>query len=129
MKPEDLEQVRDHHVAICAGGLVERRAFAEAQRFRHVDLHVIDEVAVPDRLEQTIGEAERQDVLRRLLAEKMIDAEDLLFVEHLVQLGIELDRAREIGAERLLHDDARVRDQSGLAEHAHRRERRIRRHG
>ena len=108
---EDLEQVRDHHVAIRAGGFVERRAFAEAQRLGHVDLHVIDEVAVPDGLEQAIGEAKREDVLRRLLAEEMIDAEDLLLVEHFVQLGVELHGAREIRAEWLLHDDARVRDQ------------------
>ena len=62
----------------------------EPQRLGHVDLHVIDEVAIPDRLEQAVGEAERQDVLRRLLAEEVIDAEDLLLGEHLVQLGVEL---------------------------------------
>ena len=84
---QDLEQVRHHHVAIGAGLLVEAGALAEAQRLRHVDLHVVDEVAVPDRLEQAVGEAERQDVLRRLLAEEMVDAEDLLFGEHLVQLA------------------------------------------
>ena len=91
-EPQDLEQVRDHHVAIRARGFVERRALAEAQRLRHVDLHVIDEVAIPDRLEQSVGETEREDVLRGLLAEEMIDAKDLLFGEHFVQLGVELRR-------------------------------------
>ena len=65
---------------------VERRAFAETQRFGHVDLHVIDEIAIPDRLEQSVGEPEREDVLRGLLAEEVIDAEDLLFREDFVQL-------------------------------------------
>ena len=112
MKAEDLEQVRHHHVAIGAGLLVERGALAEPERLGHVDLHVVDEVAVPDRLEQAVGEAERQDVLRRLLAEEMVDAENLLLGEHLVQLGVERHRAGEIGAERLFHDDARALDQA-----------------
>ncbi len=70
--------MRHHHVAERAGRLVEAGALAQAQRLRHVDLHVVDEVAVPDRLEQPVGEAERQDVLRRLLAQEVVDAEDLL---------------------------------------------------
>ena len=107
-EPQDLEQVRHHHVAIRAGGFVERRAFAEAQRLGHVDLHVVDEVAIPDGLEQAVRETEREDVLRRLLAEEVVDAKDLLLGEHLVQLGVQRHRAREIRAERLLHDDARV---------------------
>ena len=89
----------------CAVGFVERRRVAETQRLRHVDLHVIDEISVPDGLEQAVGEAEREDILRRLLAEKVVDAKDLLFVEHLVQLRVQRHRARQVGAERLLHDD------------------------
>ena len=86
---EDLEQVRDDHVAERAGALVEAGALAEAERLGHVDLDVIDEVAVPDRLEQPVREPEREDVLRGLLAEEVVDAEDLLLVEHLVQLRVE----------------------------------------
>ena len=106
--------MRDHHVAIRAGLLVEAGALAQAQRFRHVDLHVVDEVAVPDRLEQPVGEAEREDVLRRLLAQEMIDAEDLVLVEDLVQLGVQRHRACQIGAERLFHDDPGALDEAGL---------------
>ena len=97
----------DDHVAIGAGLLVEADAIADVERLRHVDLHMVDEIAVPDRLEQAVGEAEGEDVLRRLLAEEMVDAEDLVLGEHLVQLGVERDRALEIGAERLFHDDPR----------------------
>ncbi len=78
---EDLEQVRDDHVAEGAGLLVKRGAAAETERFRHVDLHVIDEIAVPDRLEETVGEAEGEDVLSRFLAEEVVDAEDLVFAK------------------------------------------------
>jgi hypothetical protein len=81
--------VGHHHVAERARGLVERRPGGEPQRLGHVDLHVVDEVAVPDGLEQTVGEPEGQDVLRRLLAQEVVDAEDLLFVEHRVQAPVE----------------------------------------
>ena len=66
---------------------------------------MIDEVAVPDRLEQPVGEAECEDVLRRLLAQEVVDAENLIFGKDLVQLGIERDRTCQIRAERLFHDD------------------------
>ena len=111
-----------HHVAIRAGRFVEPGALAEPERLRNVDLHVVDEVAVPDRLEQSVGEAEREDVLRRLLAQEVVDPEDLIFGEHLVQLGIQRHRARQVGAERLFHDDPGPLDEIGFAEHAHRRQ-------
>ena len=120
--------MRHHHVAIGAGGLVEGRATSEPERLRHIDLYVIDEVAVPDRLEKAIGETERQDVLRRLLAQKMIDAENLFFLEYLVQLGIERDRALQIRAEGLFHDDARPLDQSRISQQPDCRQRGIGRH-
>ena len=109
--------MRHHHVAIGAGLLVEGDAIADVEGLRHVDLHMIDEIAVPDRLEQAIGETEGEDVLRRLLAEEMVDAENLVLGEHLVQRVVERDRALEIGAERLFHDDARSAGELGLAQH------------
>jgi hypothetical protein len=120
--------VGDHHVAVGAGLLVEAGALAEAQGLRHVDLHVVDEIAVPDGLEQPVGEAEGENVLRRFLAEKMIDAKDPVLVEHFVQPRIQRHRTREVGAEGLLHDDPRAIDQAGLAEQAHRGQRGVRRH-
>ena len=117
----------DDHVAIGAGLLVEADPVADVERLRHVDLNVVDEIAVPDRLEQPVGEAEGEDVLRRLLAEEMIDPEDLLLVENLVQLRVQRDRGFEIDAERLLHDDARASRQIGVAEHLHGLQRRARR--
>ena len=76
----------DDHVAVGAGALVERGAALEPERLGHVDLHVVDEVAVPDRLEEPVGEAEGQDVLGRLLAQEVVDPEDLVLVEDLVHL-------------------------------------------
>ena len=45
---------------------------------------MVDEVPVPDRLEQTVGEAERKDVQRGFLAEEVVDPEDLPLLEGLV---------------------------------------------
>ena len=42
----------------------------------HGDLHVVDRQVVPERLEQGVGEAQRDQVLHRLLAEVVVDAED-----------------------------------------------------
>ena len=56
-------------------------AVLHAHGLGHGDLHVVDVAPVPDRLEQGVGEAERQDVLHRLLAQVVVDAEDLALVE------------------------------------------------
>ena len=97
-----------HHVAKGAGLLVEARAVAETQRLRHVDLDMVDEVAVPDRLEQAVGEAEGQDVLRGSLPRKWSMRKICSSLKTSCKLGVERDRAVEIGAERLFHDDAAV---------------------
>jgi hypothetical protein len=50
---------------------------------------MINILAIPERLEQTVGEAQRHDVLDRFLAEEMIDPVDLLLPQNLEDLGIE----------------------------------------
>ena len=84
----------DDHVAVGARLLVEAGAGADPERLRHVDLDVVDVVAVPDRLEEAVGEAQGEDVLRRLLAEEVVDAEDLLLAQDLVDGLVELAGAR-----------------------------------
>ena len=58
---------------------------------------------VPQRLEQRVGEAQRQDVLDRLLAQVVVDAEHVLRGEHVVDERVELLGRLEVVAERLLH--------------------------
>ncbi len=82
------------------------------------DLHVVDVVAVPERLEDRVAEAQRDQVLDRLLAEVVVDAEDLPLGEHAVEVGVEGIGAREVVPERLLDDEAReaalvLRDHAG----------------
>jgi hypothetical protein len=100
--------VRHHHVLVGAGHLVEVRSAIQAQSLRDVDLNVVDEVPVPDGLEQPVGEAERKDVQRGFLAEEMVDPEDLPLLEGLMDLIVEGDGTPQIGAKRFLHDDPRA---------------------
>ena len=95
-----------HHVAERPGRLVEFAALLDAHRLRHGDLHVIDPVAVPDRFEQPIGEAERHDALDRVLSQKMIDPKDLVLVQRAQDAGVQLARRIQVMAERLLDHDA-----------------------
>jgi hypothetical protein len=90
-------------------------------------------VGVPDRLEQRVGEAQRQQVLDRLLAQVVVDAEDVVGGEHGVDELVELLRARQVVPERLLDDDAAPAPGLAVVGHAgaahlleHRRERRRR---
>ena len=64
------------HVADGAGFIVERAAALDAEILRHRDLHALDVVAVPERLQKRIREAEEDHVMHRALAEVMVDAED-----------------------------------------------------
>ena len=42
---------------------------------------MIDEIVVPQRLEERVGEAENENVLHRVLAEIMVDAIKLVLAE------------------------------------------------
>ncbi len=106
MKLRIWNSVIGHHVAQRAGRLVEIAAILDTHRLGHGDLHIVDMVAVPQRLEDAVGEAEDHDVLDRLLAQIMVDPVDLLLVQHRQQLGVERLRRGEVVAERLLDDDA-----------------------
>ena len=79
-----------HHVPQGAGALVVAGPVFDPHRFSGGDLDVGDVVAVPDRLEDRVGEAHHQDVLDRFLAQVVVDAEDLALLgaglHHLVEL-------------------------------------------
>jgi hypothetical protein len=66
-----------HHVPEGAGAVVVAGPSLDADRLRGRDLHVVDVVPVPDRLEEDVGEAERKDVLDGLFPQVVIDAVDL----------------------------------------------------
>jgi hypothetical protein len=112
------------HVARSADAVVVPGPAADADVLGHRDLHVVDVVAIPDRLVQLVGEAQRQDVLHRLLAQVVIDAEDRIRRERRAQRVVELPRRGKVMTERLLDDHPApavrlvggVVDQTGVAQ-------------
>ena len=94
--------------SLIAGGadpVVVGRTPGHADVFGHRDLHMVDVVAVPQRLVHLVGEAERQEVLDGLLAEVVVDAEHVVGREDALDDRVALARGPEVGAERLLDDD------------------------
>ena len=112
--------MRDDHVSIRTRGLIEVGTLFNSERLRNVDLNVVDEVAIPDWLEESVGKSEREDVLSRLLAEEVINPEDLLLGEDFMELRIQCNRRFEVHSERLLHDDPRTFNQPRLCQEVHR---------
>ena len=96
--------MRHDHVAERPRFLVEARPHPDRERLGNVDLHMVDVVAVPDRLEHPVGETQRQQVLHGLPADVVIDAKDLLLVEDREKAGVELPSGSEVEPEGLLGD-------------------------
>jgi hypothetical protein len=102
---EHLQEVVLEDVAQRSRLLVERPAVLDAEVLRHGDLHMVDVPAIPNRLEDRVGEPQGEDVLDRLLRQVVVDAVDLVLAEVEVELGVELTRALQVAAEGLLDDD------------------------
>ena len=103
---EQLQQVVLDDVACRADAVVVPGTTADADVLGHRDLHVVDVVGVPDGLVELVREPQRQDVLHRLLAEVVVDAEHRVGREHRGDDVVQLARRLQVAAERLLDDDA-----------------------
>ncbi len=85
----ELEQVVRHHVAQCTGRFIEVAAMLDADRFGNRDLDVVDVIAVPEGLENPVGEPEHHDVPNRLLSKIVVDAVNLILVQYAEDLLIQ----------------------------------------
>ena len=81
---EHLEHVVLQQVADRAGLVVVGGATGDVDVLGDRQLHVLDRVSVPDALPQRVREPEHHQVLHRLLAQVVVDAEQLRLVEGLV---------------------------------------------
>jgi hypothetical protein len=103
---EDLQHVVLHHVAQRADAVIIGNAALQPDRLRHGDLHMLDGARVPQRLEQHVAKAQRQQVLYRFLAEIMVDPENPLLREQRADRVIDRLRGGKVVADRLFHGDA-----------------------
>ena len=92
---------------------------------------MIDELAVPDRLEDAVCESQREHVLDRFLAQVVVDPEELVLGEPLADDGVELLGRGQVASEGLLDDEARPALLPGapLADLAHHYRKGLRRNG
>ena len=78
---QQLQHVVLNHVAQRAGLVIKRATALQAHCLGHGDLNVVDPARVPQRLEQPVAEAQRQQILHRLLAEIVVYAKRPLLRE------------------------------------------------
>ncbi len=94
-----------YHVSQCAALFVITSSFFYADLFSHGYLDRVDKVAVPYRLKQSIGKAERQDILHCFFTEVMIYTVYLVLGEYAPQHLIEVLCSFQIRAKRLFNND------------------------
>ncbi len=102
-----------HHVAQRPDVVVEAAAVLDSEVLGHGDLHAGDAVAVPQGLEDRVGEPQEHDVHRGFLAEEVVDAVDLPLVQVPSQFVVEGIGRGQVMAEGFLDDDARIGGQVG----------------
>ena len=113
---DELDQMVLDHIAQCSNRVIEGSPTLDSEVLRHRDLDASDVVAVPDGLEDRVGEPVHHQVLHRILAEEVVDAKDARFrvvtVDDLVQLG----RACRVTPEWLLDNETPVTCQPGAGQ-------------
>src|SRR5690242_15109494 len=116
---QDLQQVVLDHVAQRADGIVEPAAALDAEVLGHRDLHGRDARALPQLGQRQVGEPQVFQLDDRLLAEEVIDAQDLALVQQPVQPGVQLVGRGQVVAERLLDRGPALAQQFRRAELLH----------
>src|SRR4029077_18077934 len=94
-----------NHVADSARSIVESPPALDSEVFCHGDLHALDMVAIPKRLQERVGKTEEKHVVHRPLAKVMVDAEDSILIERAEQNPVEVLRRGEVPAEGLFDDN------------------------
>ena len=98
---QQLHDVVGDHVAQRACRVKVSAAQFDSDGFRVRDLHMVDVAAVPDGLEDGVVKAKHHDVLHRLFAQVMIDAINLVFRQHRLDVAVQGLGRVEIVPERL----------------------------
>ena len=99
----DLQQVALDHVAEGAGAVVVAGPALQREVLVEDDLHLLDVLPVPDRLQEGVREAQAQDVQHRGLAQEVVHPVDVVLGDQRGQGPVEVPGGFLAGAERLLH--------------------------
>jgi len=94
-----------HHVTQRTDGVVEAAALLDTEVLRHGDVDLGDAVPVPQFGERGVGEPQALQVGDRLLAQEMVDPQDLVLAQHRAHPGVEVAGRGQVMAERFLHRD------------------------
>jgi hypothetical protein len=100
----------------------------DAEVHGHGDLHGRDARAVPQAGQRDVGEPQVLQPEYRLLAEEVVDAQDLALGQQPVQPGVQVAGRGQVVPERLLDRDPAVAQQPGRAEVLHDGAKQRRRH-
>src|SRR5215472_13563161 len=103
---QDLKQMVLNHVADGAGLIIERPPALNPEILRHGDLYAFDLIAIPERLEERILEAEEHHVMDWSFSQIMVDAKDVLLVESAEQNLVKCLRRGKVVTEGFFDDDA-----------------------
>lgn len=99
---QDLEQMVLHNITDDTELVKVPPTALSAKRLLEGDLHVVDVIPVPGRAEELVTKSQDQDILHHLLAQVMVNAEDLLLVPVWLQRLLQLPGAGQILSEWLL---------------------------
>src|SRR5579863_1861474 len=94
------------HVAQSTGFLIKLSASFNSYCLGHRDLDMINSIAIPDWFEKAVRKTEHHYVLDGFFSEEVVDAVDLLFIEHFQKFLVEFAGRRQIVTERLFDYNA-----------------------
>ena len=103
---QQLQHVVFDHVAEGADLVVVPTASLDAHGLGDRQLDVIDEVSVPDRFEDAVGQPKRQQILNRLLSQVVIDAIHLRLAKDGLHRAVQVSRRVEVNAKGFFDDQA-----------------------
>ncbi len=95
------------HVAGRPGAVVVGAAVLYPQGLAYADLHVVDLVVAPHRLQQGVGKTQGHEVLHSFLAQVVVDAKYLVFLQHCANRFVDGGSRFQRVADRLFQHDAR----------------------
>ena len=104
--PNKLKQMVLQHVPHGSAMVVVTAPGTHAQALGSSDLHMVNKIPVPERLENPVGKACYQYILHRLLPQVMVNSVDLVLFEVREKRPVQLRGRLIIGPEGFLNDDA-----------------------